>query len=35
MSDYDAPDTAAAVYTELGVWGGVGHEVDRAEVRDV
>jgi hypothetical protein len=35
MSDYDAPDTAAAVYAELGAWGGVGHEVDRAEVRDV
>jgi hypothetical protein len=33
MTDYDAPDTAAAVYTELGVWDGVGHEVD--EVVDV
>ena len=35
MSDYDAPDTAAAVYAELGAWRGAGHELDVAEVADV
>jgi hypothetical protein len=33
MSEYDAPDTAAAVYAELGAWGGARHELD--EVVDV
>jgi hypothetical protein len=35
MSDYDAPDTAAAVYADLGVWAGARHELRTAEVRDV
>jgi len=35
MSDYDAPDTAAAVYAELGAWGGARHELRTAEGRDV